>query len=92
MWRQPPSPRFRLFGNHRRLTAPQLDRIRASTTASAPGPLLDTQKFEDGFHGYRFEILKAQGANARGAARVYALTGRMTRGFALLAWPCPLRR
>lgn len=51
------------------------------------GPLLDTEKVEDGYHGYRFKILKAQGKNAKGGARDYVKNGKMTRGFALLAWP-----
>ncbi|MFO1412459.1 MAG: DUF2950 domain-containing protein [Burkholderiales bacterium] len=51
------------------------------------GPLLDTEKLEDGYHGYRFKILKAQGKNAKGGARDYVLKGRMTNGFGLVAWP-----
>jgi len=51
------------------------------------GPLLDTEKFEDGYHGYRFKILKAQGPAAKGGARDYVLKGRMTRGYGLVAWP-----
>lgn len=59
----------------------------AGDMQSPLGPLLDTEKFEDGYHGYRFRILKAQGKNAKGGARDYVLKGRMTRGFALVAWP-----
>jgi Protein of unknown function (DUF2950) len=60
----------------------------AAGEAQSPlGPLLDTQKFQDGFHGYKFKILKAQGPAARGGARDYVQNGRMTRGFALVAWP-----
>jgi hypothetical protein len=59
----------------------------AGDLQSPLGPLLDTEKFEDGYRGYRFKILKAQGAAARGGARDYVLKGRMTRGFALVAWP-----
>lgn len=51
------------------------------------GPLLDTEKVEDGYHGYRFKILKAQGTHAKGGARDYVKSGKMTRGFALVAWP-----
>ena len=39
------------------------------------------------FHGYRYRILTAQGANAPGGAKSYLENGRMTRGFALVAWP-----
>jgi hypothetical protein len=41
----------------------------------------------DGYHGYRFHILKAQGPNAPGGARNYVVNGHMTEGFALVAWP-----
>ena len=41
----------------------------------------------DGYHGYRFQILKAQGPNAPGGARNYVVNGHMTEGFALVAWP-----
>ena len=45
--------------------------------ASSPAP----------FHGYYFRILEAQGAAAPGGARDYIADGRMTEGFALVAWP-----
>ena len=44
---------------------------------SAPAP----------FHGYYFRILTGQGAAAPGGARSYVVNGRMTGGFALVAWP-----
>jgi hypothetical protein len=39
------------------------------------------------YHGYFFRILTAQGPHAPGGAREYVKDGRMTGGFALLAWP-----
>ena len=39
------------------------------------------------YHGYYFRILTAQGPHAPGGARSYVTDGRMTGGFALLAWP-----
>lgn len=39
------------------------------------------------FHGYYFRILTSQGSNARGGAMNYVVNGRMTKGFALLAYP-----
>ncbi|HEX4567905.1 MAG TPA: DUF2950 family protein, partial [Vicinamibacterales bacterium] len=39
------------------------------------------------FHGYYFRILTAQGAAAPGGAKDYVADGRMTGGFALVAWP-----
>jgi len=40
------------------------------------------------FHGYYFRVLLEQGKNAPGGAKSFVdAQGRMTRGFALLAWP-----
>lgn len=39
------------------------------------------------FHGYVYEELRAAGPKAPGGARSYVKDGRMTRGFALLAYP-----
>ena len=39
------------------------------------------------FHGYRFKILTAQGAAAKGGARNYIVNGEMSGGFAMVAWP-----
>ena len=39
------------------------------------------------YHGYLYKILTAQGANAPGGARSYVKNGRMTEGYALVAWP-----
>jgi Protein of unknown function (DUF2950) len=39
------------------------------------------------FHGYYFHMLKAQGANAPGGARDYSKDGKMTDGFAFVAYP-----
>jgi hypothetical protein len=49
------------------------------TTAAASGP--------KPFHGYFFKIMTAQGANAPGGASSYLVDGKMTGGFALVAWP-----
>ena len=43
------------------------------------------------YHGYRFSILTAQGANAKGGAHSYIAGGLMTRGFAFLAYPAGYR-
>ncbi len=39
------------------------------------------------FHGYYFRILTAQGPAAPGGAKAYIVNGRMSGGFALVAWP-----
>jgi len=51
------------------------------------GPLYGDETKEGIYHGYRFRILKAQGPDARGGARDYVVKGRMTQGFAAIAWP-----
>jgi Protein of unknown function (DUF2950) len=54
---------------------------RASVDASDRAP----------FRGYYFRILTAQGAAARGGARSYVVDGKMTGGFAILAFPAEFR-
>jgi hypothetical protein len=39
------------------------------------------------FHGYFFRILTAQGPAAAGGAKDYVADGKMSGGFALVAWP-----
>lgn len=39
------------------------------------------------YHGYFYKILTRQGAHAPGGAKDYIVDGRMTRGYALLAFP-----
>jgi hypothetical protein len=43
------------------------------------------------FHGYYFRILKGQGPNAPDSALSYLVDGKMTRGFAFLAYPAEYR-
>ncbi len=59
----------------------------AGEQESPAGPLLDTKDLKDGYHGYRFRILKAQGKAAPGGAKSYVKDGRMSEGFAAVAWP-----
>ena len=40
-----------------------------------------------GYHGYHFRVLTSQGKDAKGGARNYIISGRMTGGFAGVAWP-----
>ena len=41
----------------------------------------------EGYHGYQYKILTAQGKDAPGGAYDYVIGGRMRAGFALVAWP-----
>ena len=43
------------------------------------------------FYGYFFRILTAQGANAKGGAKSYVVNGKMTGGFAFVAYPAEYR-
>ena len=59
--------------------------IDAAQDAGYPGELVSGKPIP--YQGYYFRILKAQGPNGDGGARSYVHAGRMTGGFALIAWP-----
>jgi hypothetical protein len=74
--------------------------VRAGEKESPLGPLVAEAEDEGymtadakpvrphaAFHGYHYKILKSQGPAAAGGARDYLERGRMSRGFALLAYP-----
>ena len=46
----------------------------------------------DPFRGYYFRIVTGQGPNAPGGAQSYLEDGRMTKGFAMVAWPASYGR
>jgi len=61
-----------------------------SSTLGDDSPLGENflpKKAGDGYRGYRFRILTAQGPAAQGGARSYLIGPSMTAGFALIAWP-----
>lgn len=60
---------------------------RAGEEESPLGPFFEGRRSGEGYYGYRFRILKAQGANAPGGAYSYVIKNRMVSGFALVAWP-----
>ncbi len=43
------------------------------------------------YHGYYFHMLTGQGANAPGGAKDYVVNGKMTGGFAFVAYPAEYR-
>src|SRR5271165_3864947 len=43
------------------------------------------------FYGYYYRTLTAQGANVKGGAKSYIVDGKMTGGFAYVAWPAEYR-
>jgi hypothetical protein len=59
--------------------------VDAAQDAGYPGELVGGKPIP--YEGYYFRILKAQGPDGNGGARSYVHSGRMTGGFALIAWP-----
>jgi hypothetical protein len=51
------------------------------------GPQFADARRGQPYHGYLYRILTAQGPSAPGGAKSYVRNGRMTGGFALVAWP-----
>ena len=51
------------------------------------GPAFADARPGQPYHGYAFRVLTAQGASAPGGAKSFVKNGRMTEGFALIAWP-----
>ena len=59
--------------------------IDAAQDAGYPGELVSGKPIP--YEGYYFRIVNAQGPNRDGGAKSYVQSGRMTGGFALIAWP-----
>jgi hypothetical protein len=63
--------------------------------SNAIGPYLAQASYDrsdrEPFHGYFFRILTAQGPHAHGGARNYIVNGKMTGGFAIVAFPAAYR-
>ncbi|WP_095061038.1 DUF2950 domain-containing protein [Pseudomonas sp. Irchel s3f7] len=51
------------------------------------GPSFGRAIADEEWRGYRFRILKGQGPSAPGGAYNYLIGDKMSRGFALIAWP-----
>jgi hypothetical protein len=61
--------------------------VAAGEEQSPLGPLFGDDTPGVGYHGYFYKILTGQGPNAPGGAYDYEINGRMSAGFALVAWP-----
>ncbi len=63
--------------------------------SNAIGPYLAQASYDrsdrEPYHGYFFRILTAQGPHAHGGARNYIVNGKMTGGFAIVAFPAAYR-
>lgn len=51
------------------------------------GPLFGQAVAGEDWHGYHFRILDGQGPSAPGGAYSYLIGDKMSRGFAMIAWP-----
>jgi hypothetical protein len=63
--------------------------VDAAQDAGYPGEVVGGKPIP--YEGYHFRILKAQGPSGNGGAKNYMQSGRMTGGFALVAWPAVYR-
>ena len=67
------------------------DGLYWATLAGEPpsplGPIAEGSKRGQAYHGYHYKILTAQGKAAPGGAKSYVANGRMTGGYAVVAWP-----
>jgi hypothetical protein len=73
----------------------------AGAPASPIGPLIASATAEGykagapgqptAFHGYDYRILTSQGKDAPGGAKDYKVDGKLTQGFAIVAWPAEYR-
>ena len=54
---------------------------------SPVGPAFGKTIAGEDWHGYHFRILDGQGPSAPGGAYSYLIGDKMSRGFALIAWP-----
>jgi hypothetical protein len=67
-----------------------------SEEESPASALIETAAFGkakrgEGYFGYRYRILTGQGTNVLGGKQSYIVNGRMTAGFAVIAWPVKYR-
>lgn len=70
-------------GKHDGLYWPEDDTNQISPLGPAFGQAIN----DEDWHGYHFRILDAQGPSAPGGAYSYLIGDKMSRGFALIAWP-----
>jgi hypothetical protein len=79
-------------GQHDGLFSPD---SAADEDSNAIGPSLARASYDrsdrEPFHGYFFRILTAQGPNSHRGTRDYVVNGKMTGGFAIIAFPAAYR-
>jgi hypothetical protein len=60
---------------------------KAGEPESPLGSEVSSVKPGEGYHGYHYRVLTAQGKDAPGGAKSYFVNGAMTGGYAVVAWP-----
>ena len=65
--------------------------IANASPGDGNGPAMSQPSGLEPFHGYYFRILTRQGTNAPGGTTDYVVEGKMTRGFAFVAYPAEYR-
>jgi len=70
---------------------PQVRSVRWWLSAEREGYAEIAGQKPQPFHGYYIRVLKEQGTHAPGGSQNYIVDGKMTRGFAFLAYPAEYR-
>lgn len=65
--------------------------VAQASVAESAGSASSPSSEPEPFHGYFFRVLTRQGKNASGGAADYVVNGKMTAGFAFLAYPAEYR-
>jgi len=65
--------------------------IANASPGDSNGPAMSQPSGLEPFHGYYFRILTRQGKNASGGPAAYIVDGKMTGGFAFVAYPAEYR-
>jgi hypothetical protein len=66
---------------------PTAEGEKASPLGPALAKATPRREGTEGYHGYHYKLLTAQGPNAPGGALDYRVRGRLFGGFAVIAWP-----
>lgn len=74
-------------GKHDGLYWPTAEGEKPSPLGPALARATPRRAGEEGYHGYHYKLLTAQGPHAPGGALNYLVRGRLFGGFAVIAWP-----
>ena len=83
-------------GEHEARPTGSIGRSSRATAIARRGPSSTRSSWRrptgDGYFGYHFRILRAQGNNMAGGRYDYVINGNMIAGFGLIAWPAQYAR